>query len=51
MRQPCNRMIAGSQSSDCNGRSAIPFSKEFNLTMVTMVALATALRAAWDKIS
>jgi len=37
-----------------SGRFATPFSKEFNLTMLTMVALATAtaaLRAAWDKIS
>jgi len=36
------------------GHFATPFSKEFNLAMLTMVTLASgtaALRAAWDKHS
>jgi len=38
-RQPCNRKIAG--SIPVYGRFATSFSKEFNLTMQTMVPLAT----------
>jgi len=51
-RLRCNREIVG--SIPVYGRFVTPFSKEFNLTMLTMVALATAmvpLRAAWDRIS
>jgi len=50
--RPCNRKIAG--SIPVSGHSATPFTKEFNLTMLTMVALATTtavLRATWDKHS
>jgi len=45
----CNRKIAG--SIPFFGHSVTPFSKEFNLAMLTIVGLATntaALRAAWD---
>jgi len=44
MGQACNRKIVG--SIPVYGRFATPFSKELNLTMLTMVALATA-SAAW----
>jgi len=43
MREPCNRKISG--SIPVYGRFATPFSKEFNLTTLTMVALATATAA------
>jgi len=39
-RLPCNRKIAC--SIPVCGLFAVPFSKEFNLIMLTMVALATA---------
>jgi len=51
-RQPCNCKIAG--LIPVHGHFATTFSKEFNLTMLTMFAQAAAtaaLRAAWDKIS
>jgi len=50
--RPCNRTIAS--SIPVYGRFATPFSKEFYLTILTMVTLATAtaaLRAVWDKVS